>query len=101
MRAYLRDRFPALEHAPLTEARACRYELTPDSNFIAARHPEHPGVWLLGGGSGHGFKHGPAMAELMAAALAGAPLPARYRARCEDVRAEPAHGGRRCETLSL
>ncbi len=78
VRAYLHDRFPALEHAPLTEARACRYELTPDSNFIAARHPEHPGVWLLGGGSGHGFKHGPAMAELMAAALAGAPLPPRY-----------------------
>jgi sarcosine oxidase len=78
VRAYLRDRFPALEHAPLAEARACRYELSPDSNFIAARHPQHPQVWLLGGGSGHGFKHGPAMAELMAAALAGAPLPDRF-----------------------
>ena len=78
VRAYLRDRFPALEHAPLAEARACRYELTPDSHFIAARHPRHPAVWLLGGGSGHGFKHGPAMAERMAAALAGAPLPARF-----------------------
>jgi sarcosine oxidase len=78
VRAYLRDRFPALEHAPLNEARACRYELSPDSHFIAARHPDHPAVWLLGGGSGHGFKHGPAMAELMAAALGGAPLPARF-----------------------
>ena len=71
VRAYLRDRFPALEHAPLAEARACRYELTPDSHFIAAPHPEQPRVWLLGGGSGHGFKHGPAMAERMAAAIAG------------------------------
>jgi glycine/D-amino acid oxidase-like deaminating enzyme len=23
-------------------------------------------VWLLGGGSGHGFKHGPALGEIMA-----------------------------------
>ena len=36
-------------------------------------------VWLLGGGSGHGFKHGPAMAERVAAALrGGAPLPAQF-----------------------
>jgi glycine/D-amino acid oxidase-like deaminating enzyme len=76
-RAYLRDRFPALEHAPLNEARACRYELSPDSHFLAGPHPEHAGVWLLGGGSGHGFKHGPSMAELMVAALGGAPLPER------------------------
>jgi len=77
--AYLRDRFPALEHAPLREARSCRYELTPDTHFIAAPHPAHPSVWLVGGGSGHGFKHGPAMAERLAAALvAGAPLPARF-----------------------
>jgi len=79
VRAYMRDRFPALEHAPLLEARACRYELSPDSHFIAAPHPEHQGVWLVGGGSGHGFKHGPAMAERLAAALsAGAPMPARF-----------------------
>ncbi len=77
VRAYLRDRFPALEHAPLNEARACRYELSPDSHFVAGRLPG--GAWLLGGGSGHGFKHGPAMAELLAAALAGdAELPDRF-----------------------
>jgi sarcosine oxidase len=77
VRAYLRDRFPALEHAPLKEARACRYELSPDSHFVAGRLPE--GAWLVGGGSGHGFKHGPAMAELVAAALAGeAELPGRF-----------------------
>jgi glycine/D-amino acid oxidase-like deaminating enzyme len=79
VRAYMHDRFPALEQARLLEARACRYELSPDSNFIAAPHPEHARVWLVGGGSGHGFKHGPAMAERLAAALAaGAPMPARF-----------------------
>ncbi len=28
-------------------------------------------MWILGGGSGHGFKHGPALAELLVAALQG------------------------------
>ena len=79
VRAYLRERFPALEHAPLVGARSCRYELTTDTQFIAAPHPAHPNVWLVGGGSGHGFKHGPPMAERLAAALLeGAPLPARF-----------------------
>jgi glycine/D-amino acid oxidase-like deaminating enzyme len=79
VRAYLADRFPALATAPLNEGRCCRYELSPDSHFIAARHPEHERVWLLGGGSGHGFKHGPAIAERLAAALAGGePMPGQF-----------------------
>jgi glycine/D-amino acid oxidase-like deaminating enzyme len=69
--AYLAHRFPALEGAPLRSASACAYELTPDTQFLAAPHPEHPNVWIYGGGSGHGFKHGPALAERMAAWLAG------------------------------
>jgi sarcosine oxidase len=79
VRAYLRERFPALEHSPLAGARTCRYELSPDSHFIAASHPAHSNVWLVGGGSGHGFKHGPAMAERLAAAIGGdSPLPDRF-----------------------
>jgi len=70
-RDYARRRFPALAGAPLHSARTCRYELTADSHFVMAEHPEHPGVWLLGGGSGHGFKHGPALAELLCGVLAG------------------------------
>ncbi len=78
-RGYLRDRFPALADAPLENVRTCRYELSPDSHFIAAPHPEHASVWILGGGSGHGFKHGPAMAERLAAAWDGqAELPPRF-----------------------
>jgi sarcosine oxidase len=78
-RAFLAARFPALADAPLAGSKTCRYELSPDAHFVAAPHPEHPSVWLLGGGSGHGFKHGPALAERVAAALAGGePLPARY-----------------------
>jgi sarcosine oxidase len=78
-RGYMSDRFGALGHAPLVGARTCRYEITPDSHFLAGPHPEHPSVWILGGGSGHGFKHGPAMAERVAAAWDGGPaLPARF-----------------------
>jgi sarcosine oxidase len=79
VRAYLHERFPALADARLTGARSCRYELTPDTHFIAAPHPAHPSVWLVGGGSGHGFKHGPPMAEQLGAAfVAGNPLPAHF-----------------------
>jgi sarcosine oxidase len=78
-RRFLAERFPGLAAAPLKGSKCCRYELSRDSHFVAAPHPEHATVWLLGGGSGHGFKHGPALAEQVAAALAGgAPLPAYY-----------------------
>jgi glycine/D-amino acid oxidase-like deaminating enzyme len=80
IRDYCTRRFPALADAPLKSSTTCRYELSPDSHFVAAPHPEHPAVWLLGGGSGHGFKHGPAMAELMAAALRGGEsMPERFK----------------------
>lgn len=66
VREYIAFRFPALKDAPLLETRVCQYEHTPDSHFIIDRHPENANVWLLGGGSGHGFKHGPAVGEMMA-----------------------------------
>jgi glycine/D-amino acid oxidase-like deaminating enzyme len=74
-RAYLAERFPALRDAVLRHAVTCPYELTEDTHFIAAPHPRHPGVWLLGGGSGHGFKHAPALAERMLAWLSAAEAP--------------------------
>ena len=76
----LGEPLPGVAEAPLKGAKTCRYELTIDSHFIAAPHPEQPSVLLLGGGSGHGFKHGPAMAERVAAALLGegVPLPEHF-----------------------
>ena len=62
-RAYIGKRFPGLSGAPLVGTRTCPYALTQDTNFVIARHPEHERVWIFGGGSGHGFKHGPALAE--------------------------------------
>ncbi len=76
-REYLAHRFPALAQAPVASAPGCHYGLSPDGEFIFARHPGHDDVWLLGGGSGHGYKHGPALAEHVAAVLAGREEPER------------------------
>lgn len=65
-REYMAFRFPGMKDAPLVETRVCQYEQTADSHFIVDRHPSNERVWLLGGGSGHGFKHGPALGELVA-----------------------------------
>jgi monomeric sarcosine oxidase len=71
VRAYVEFRFPGLKGAPVVETRVCQYEQTPDENFIIDRHPAAANVWFLGGGSGHGYKHGPAIGELMAQLLLG------------------------------
>jgi sarcosine oxidase len=55
-----------MKNAPLIESRVCQYEQTPDGNLVMDRHPRMENVWLVGGGSGHGFKHGPALGEIMA-----------------------------------
>lgn len=66
LRNVLRVRIPALADAPLIESRVCQYENTPDGHFLLDRHPLHDRVWIAGGGSGHGFKHGPAIGSYMA-----------------------------------
>lgn len=65
-RKFLARRFPRLRAAPLLEARVCQYENSPDGHLIVDRHPEARNVWLVGGGSGHGFKLGPALGEHVA-----------------------------------
>jgi glycine/D-amino acid oxidase-like deaminating enzyme len=71
VREYVNFRFPAMKDAPLIESRVCQYEQTVDGNFVVDRHPRMDNVWLLGGGSGHGFKHGPALGEMMAEMILG------------------------------
>jgi glycine/D-amino acid oxidase-like deaminating enzyme len=70
-RRYMEFRFPGLKGAPLLDARVCQYESTPESDFVLDRHPKSNNVWILGGGSGHGFKHGPAIGERAAATVLG------------------------------
>jgi len=68
---FLAMRFPAMKGAPLLEARVCQYENTSNGDFLIDRHPGFDNVWLVGGGSGHGFKHGPALGEYVAARIVG------------------------------
>ena len=72
---FLAERFPALRDAPLTESRVCQYENTSNGDFLLDRHPELDNVWLAGGGSGHGFKHGPAVGEYLAGRILGGRTP--------------------------
>lgn len=69
VREYVAQRFPALCGAPIVETRVCQYENTSSGDFLIDRHPEMENVWFAGGGSGHGFKHGPAVGEYLAGQL--------------------------------
>lgn len=73
IRAYLARRFPDMAERPLVESRVCQYENSSNGDFLADFHPSWPNALLLGGGSGHGFKHGPALGRHAAALLAGGP----------------------------
>jgi monomeric sarcosine oxidase len=68
-RAFLAERFPAMAGAPLVESRVCQYENTSNGDFLIDRHPDFDNVWLVGGGSGHGFKHGPAVGAYVTARI--------------------------------
>jgi sarcosine oxidase len=70
-RQYLARRLPELKDAPLIAARVCQYENTSNGDFLIDRHPEFDNVWLVGGGSGHGFKHGPFVGEYVATRIDG------------------------------
>ena len=65
-KAFVARRFPGLSDAPIVETRVCQYENSSNGDFLIDRHPRYENVWLVGGGSGHGFKHGPAVGEYTA-----------------------------------
>jgi sarcosine oxidase len=69
VRSFVARRFPGLKDAPLVSSEVCQYENTSNGDFLIDRHPERDNVWLVGGGSGHGFKHGPAVGEYVAARI--------------------------------
>jgi glycine/D-amino acid oxidase-like deaminating enzyme len=69
VRDFVARRFPGLKDAPLVSSEVCQYENTSNGDFLIDRHPERENVWLVGGGSGHGFKHGPAVGEYVTARI--------------------------------
>lgn len=68
---FVKKRFPALADQPIVETRVCQVTNSVDGNFIVDQYPESPNTWIIGGGSGHGFKHGPAIGEYAAERILG------------------------------
>jgi glycine/D-amino acid oxidase-like deaminating enzyme len=95
-RDYAARRFPGLARAPVIGARVCQYDLSPDTHFLVDRHPMRAGWWLVGAGSGHGFKHGPALAEYVADCIEGSREPEAFhrlapRTGSAELRTSPRH----------
>jgi sarcosine oxidase len=79
VREFVARRFPALKDAPLVASEVCQYENSSNGDFLIDRHPDFDNAWLVGGGSGHGFKHGPAVGEYVAAhVMDGAAVDTRF-----------------------
>jgi glycine/D-amino acid oxidase-like deaminating enzyme len=63
--------FPALARQPLVDSRICQREDSVDDHFIVQPHPDLTNVWLVGGGSGHGYKHGIMLGDYVARRVTG------------------------------
>ena len=70
-RAFVTKWFPALKDQPLVESKVCQREDSIDEHFIVSPHPELNNVWLVGGGSGHGYKHGIMLGDYVANRVVG------------------------------
>jgi glycine/D-amino acid oxidase-like deaminating enzyme len=70
-REFVAKWFPALANQPLVESKVCQREDSIDEHFIVAQHPELTNVWLVGGGSGHGYKHGIVLGDYVANRVVG------------------------------
>ena len=70
-REFVSESFPALANQPILESRVCQYESSVDAHFIVDRHPDMENVWIVGGGSGHGYKHGIMLGDYVARRVTG------------------------------
>src|SRR5262249_7139003 len=74
LRERITERSPGLGSARLAAGYAALYDVTPDWHPILGPLPGDPGLWLAAGGSGHGFKLGPAIGEMLAGEIMGKPV---------------------------
>lgn len=93
VKQFVAERFPALKDAPIVGTEVCQYENSSNGDFLVDRHPQHSNVWLVGGGSGHGFKHGPGLGAYVADRVTkGGPTDPKFSlATKEKVQARAVH----------
>ncbi|OQE40850.1 hypothetical protein PENCOP_c005G00303 [Penicillium coprophilum] len=70
-RVALRQLLPRFAEREFVDTRVCWYTDTPTGDFIVSYHPEHEGLFLATGGSGHGFKFFPVIGDKIVDALEG------------------------------
>lgn len=73
LRAALREMvpWPEISERPFTSTRLCWYTDTPDADFIIDYHPDHRGLFVATGASGHGFKFLPVIGERIVDCILG------------------------------
>ena len=68
---WVAKRFPALKDMPIVETRIGQGEQSGNGDFIIDTHPDYDNVWIVGAGSGHGYKHGPMIGRYVADRIDG------------------------------
>ncbi len=86
LRTFLQKSIPALANDPIVYTRRCCYTDTLNSHFWIDNHPEIKNLTIGSGGSGHAFKMGPVLGDMIATAALGGnhKWSARYRWRHID-----------------
>ncbi|KAF9889130.1 hypothetical protein FE257_007619 [Aspergillus nanangensis] len=70
-RMALKQLVPELADRPFCKTRVCWYTDTPKGDFIITHHPDHPGLFVATGGSGHGYKFFPVLGDKIVDAMEG------------------------------
>ena len=89
---YVAMRLPGLVGQPIVQTHVCQDGGTASGHFLIDTHPDAGNLWLVGGGSGHGFKMAPKSGEYVADTVLGRPQPAE-EARFFKLAAHEPHGG--------
>jgi glycine/D-amino acid oxidase-like deaminating enzyme len=66
LRNFLKTTIPVLAESPVVYTRLCCYTDTLDGHFWIDQHPEIRNLTVASGGSGHAFKMGPVLGEMIA-----------------------------------
>jgi len=70
-RKFLSECFPEIQDSKIISTRLCMYCDSFDGNFFIGRDPNHDGLAVASGGSGHGFKFAPVIGDIIVDSIEG------------------------------